>query len=61
MVPFLGGIVIGSMSDSFYQYINGYCSDVLTYVMLNTGYSLNKWNAVSVNSFFSGHHSCVLV
>ena len=29
MVPFLGGIVIGSKSSPFYQYVNGYCSYVL--------------------------------
>jgi len=26
MVPFLDGIVIGSMSSSSYQYVDGYCS-----------------------------------
>ena len=30
LVPFLGEIVIGSMSSPFYQYVNGYCSYVLT-------------------------------
>jgi len=30
MVPFLGEIVIGSMLSQFYQYVNGYCSYVLT-------------------------------
>jgi len=30
IVPFLGGIIIGSMSSSYYQYVKGYCSYVLT-------------------------------